>query len=149
MIVDKIENANLYRGMHKGVDKALNYLKNTNFAKIPIGKYEINDKSVYALVKEYETKPIDHNLLEGHLKYIDIHFMAKGTEQIGYTTLFDQKPHKIYDDLDDYALYKEPFNLQTLQKGMFIIFFPDDIHLPEISLNGTLIVKKVIVKVKM
>ena len=46
-------------------------------------------------------------------------------------------------------LFKESSDLITLKKGMFAIFFPDDIHLPEIKSGKISKVKKVVVKVKM
>lgn len=149
MILDKIENANLYKGIHVGINKALMYIQNTNFSDLINGRQEIDGDNIFAIVKEYQTKKSDGNLLESHLKYIDVHYMEEGIEQIGITTLINQKPKTIYDSVDDYMLFKESSDLITLKKGMFAIFFPDDIHLPEIKSGKISKVKKVVVKVKM
>ena len=149
MIVDKIENAHLYAKMHLGINKALEYIKNTNFLELEKGKYEIDGDEIFAIVNEYETKKSEENLLESHIKYIDVQFIAQGIEQIGFTTLNKQKPVKLYDSADDYMLFKEPYNLITLNKGMFAIFYPDDIHIPGLMADTISKVKKVVVKVKL
>jgi YhcH/YjgK/YiaL family protein len=149
MILDKIENASLYKEIHKGINTALHYIQNTNFSEVPNGKHDIEGEDVFAIVKEYETKNIDHSLLEAHIKYIDVHFIADGIEQLGITTLLNQKPTKLYDAVDDYMLFKESYDLITLNKGMFAILFPDDIHIPEIKSGSISKVKKVVIKVKM
>lgn len=149
MILDKIENANLYIGIHKGIDTALNYLQKNNLAEMSNGKHDIDGDDVFVIVKEYETKSIDESFLESHLKYIDVHYIAEGIEQIGITTLVNQKAKSIYDPANDYILFMEPCDLITLNKGMFAVFFPDDIHMPEIKSVTRSKVKKIVVKVKM
>lgn len=148
MILDKIENANLYKGIHAGISKALEYLKNTNLSNLATGRYDLEDDTFFVMVYEYETKKVEGNLLESHIKYIDVQYIAEGIEQIGITTLVNQKPTKLYAAADDYMLYKEPYNLITLNKGMFAIFFPDDMHLPGIKFGDKSKVKKIVVKVK-
>lgn len=68
MILDKIENIDLYKGIHVGVNKALYYIQNTDFSNMLNGKYDIDGDSFFVIVKEYETKDMDDNLLEAHLK---------------------------------------------------------------------------------
>lgn len=94
MIIDKIENANLYQGMQQGLDKALSYLKNTNFSDLAIGKHDIEGDAIFVIVKELETTPVEGKLLESHLKYIDVQYVIEGVEQMGVTLRTDQKPKK-------------------------------------------------------
>jgi YhcH/YjgK/YiaL family protein len=148
MILDKIENIDLYKGIHVGVNKALYYIQNTDFSNMLNGKYDIDGDSFFVIVKEYETKDMDDNLLEAHLKYIDVHYIAEGIEQIGITTLVDQKAKKAYDPVDDYMLFNSPCDFITLNKGMFAIFYPNDMHIPEIKSGNISKVKKIVVKVK-
>lgn len=85
MIVDKIENIGLYKRLHKGIDKALAYIKNTNFDALPVGKHEIDGDAVFAILKEYPTKPIEDQLMESHIKYIDVQYVIEGVEHMGVT----------------------------------------------------------------
>lgn len=150
MVLDKIENAPLYYGMHKGVERALKYIQCTNFSSLENGKHDIDGDAIFSIINEYETKDIrKDSLLESHLEYIDVQYVHLGIEQIGVTSLNNQKAVKSYDKTDDYMLFNEPYNLITLNEGMFAIFFPDDLHLPGIMVNGITKVKKVVIKVKM
>lgn len=148
MIFDKIENAHLYKGLSARITTALKYIEITNFSKLTPGKYEIDGSNIFAVINEYDTKDADNELLEAHQKYIDIQYIAKGEENIGVTTHTNQQPVKLYDHENDYMLFNEPYTLSLLNKGMFAIFFPDDIHLPGISTGSLSQVKKVVVKVK-
>lgn len=148
MILDKIENADLYKSIHPGVKKALNYIKNTNFNDLPMGKHEIEGNDLFVIFKEYQTKQVDGNLLESHLKYIDVQYIVDGVEQMGVTMHTGQEPEKEYDAVDDYVLFDEPYDVITVTKGMFAIFFPDDIHMPDITTGVPSQVKKAVIKVK-
>lgn len=148
MILDKIENADLYKNIHPGVKKALNYIKNTNFNDLPMGKHEIEGNDLFVIFKEYQTKQVDGNLLESHLKYIDVQYIVDGVEQMGITMHTGQEPEKKYDTIDDYMLFDEPYDIITVAKGMFAIFFPDDIHMPDITTGVPSQVKKAVIKVK-
>lgn len=148
MIVDKIENANLYKGIHPGIEKALNYIENTNFKELPLGKHNIEDQDVFVIFKEYRTKQVAGNLLESHRQYIDVQFIVEGVEQMGVALHTGQSPKKAYDASDDYMLFDVPFDLITVKKGMFAIFFPDDIHMPDLTAGEPSTVKKAVIKVK-
>src|SRR5690606_38840038 len=121
MILDKIENADLYKNIHPGVKKALNYIRNTNFNDLPMGKHEIEGNDLFVIFKEYQTKQVDGNLLESHLKYIDVQYIVDGVEQMGVTMHTAQEPKKKYDTVDDYMLFDEPYDIITVAKGMFAI----------------------------
>jgi YhcH/YjgK/YiaL family protein len=148
MILDKIENAHLYQGIHPGIDKALAYIKKTNFSDLPMGKHEIEGDDVFVIFKEYKTKKIDGNLLESHLKYIDVQYIVEGVEQMGVTMRADQEPKKAYDIEDDYMLFDAAYDIITVKSGMFAIFFPDDIHMPDMTTGEPSHVKKAVIKVK-
>lgn len=145
MILDKIQNAKLYRGVHAGIGKALDYFKRTDFTDLPMGKHEIEGDALFVILKEYPTNKIDGHLLESHLKYIYVQYVVQGVEQMGVTMHSDQKP---YDAVEDYMLFDEPYDIITVKEGMFAIFFPDDIHMPEITTSKSSQVKKAVFKVR-
>lgn len=148
MILDKIENARLYFGIHPGLDQALRYLQNTSFQDFTPATVKIDTDNVYAMLKEVQTKPTGANLMESHLKYMDVQYVVSGVEQMGITLRTNQIPKKAYNETDDYMLFDERFDVVTVRAGMFAIFFPDDIHLPEITTTTPSTVQKVVVKVK-
>lgn len=149
MIVDKIENRNLYSAISSDIQKALDYLAETDFSEIEDGKYEIDGENIFALVSSYKSKDLSQGKPESHRNHIDIQFVYSGEEFIGYAPLADQKIVEQYNDTNDITFYDCDQSLCLIQKNMFAIFFPTDIHMPGIRVNNSVLVKKVVVKVKL
>ena len=147
MIFDKIENQHLYRGLGSKFDKAFSYLNTTDLQKVAPGKYLIEGEELFAIIMEYDTLPIAENSFEGHQKYIDLQYVIEGTELVGITTLFEQNPFEVHID-DDYSLFQiEDAPFLTFDKGMFMIFFPDDLHMPSVHQDKMSKVKKLVIKI--
>jgi len=148
MIIDKLSNSNLYSGLGERINKAFAYLKETDFSKMELGKYEIDGENIYALVNEYNTKDESEGKLEAHKKYIDVQFVAKGSELMGFAPLENQTVIDPYNDQNDITFLNGEKSFTQVNEGMFAIFFPTDVHLPGIKVNEKSYVKKVVIKVK-
>ena len=147
MILDKIENAELYKSISPLLAEGLKFLSENSFETIEPGKYFLKDKLLFAMVNEYATKPMEQCKLEAHRKYIDIQFMVSGEEQIGYTSLCDQTPSEEYNLENDAVFFEDKVSLFTLYKGYFAIFFSNDLHQPGIISGKVANVRKIVVKV--
>lgn len=148
MIIDKLSNSHLYSGLGERINKAFAYLKETDFSEIESGKYEIDGDNIFALINEYNTKDQSEGKLEAHKKYIDVQFVAKGRELMGYAPLSNQKVIDEYNDQNDITFFSGEKSFTQVDEGMFAIYFPTDVHLPGIKVKETAIVKKVVIKVK-
>jgi YhcH/YjgK/YiaL family protein len=148
MITDVIQNACLYEGLNERFKRAFTYLNETDFSVIELGKHPIEGDNIFAIVNEFETKDKNECDAEAHKKHIDIQYLVKGTEMFGYAPLTTQKPVIDYDEANDVAIYKEPVSYLKLEAGMFIIFYPTDLHQPEVREFEPVLVKKVVVKIK-
>lgn len=147
MIIDKIKNYSLYANLTERLAKGFEFIKNTDLVQIEPGTYEIDNKEVFAIVQEYNTKEIKDCVLEGHTKYIDIQYVIEGAELMGVTTKKNQKV--VTSDLDkDYTFYEGETAYIKLEAGMFTVFFPDDLHRPCVLDGQSSRVKKVVVKVQ-
>lgn len=149
MILDKITNIHLYSDLNPSIVKALQYLRETDFSIAKSGKNELHGEDIFSIISEYKTKNLGDCRLEAHRKYLDIHFMAEGSELIGYSLFNDQKQATEYDVENDFTLYCGEKNYLKLREGMFAIFFPSDLHMPGIMIEEPSAVKKVVVKVKL
>ena len=149
MIVDRIENKNLYVNLSPGIGAALTYLAETDDVSLEPGRYDIDGDDVFALVQEYETIPVEQGKWECHRKYADIQFIVEGTEQIGYASVPDMEVVTAYNQDKDISFLTGKGDFVTLNKGFFGIYFPEDAHQPKIA-PGKAIgkVKKIVVKVK-
>lgn len=148
MVTDTIENYSLYTGLSDHIKKALEYLATTNFDEMPPGRYPILDDTIFAIVNEIETKDKSECQPEAHVKYIDIQFVVKGIELFGYAPLLNKLSVTDYNEENDVAFYREEMMYLKLEAGMFIIFYPTDIHQPEVRAFEPMQVKKVVMKVK-
>ena len=96
---------------------------------------------------EYETKNKGATKPEGHHKYIDLQYIISGSELIGITTLTDQTPVESSEE-NDYDLYNTDTDLFRFETNMFMIFFPNDLHMPGISVDKVSKIRKIVIKVK-
>ncbi|MBK1809948.1 YhcH/YjgK/YiaL family protein [Clostridium sp. YIM B02505] len=147
MIIDKLENGQDYFGLGEKIKKALEYLENTDVSNLTPGKYHIENDEIFAMVSEYDTKSVEGALWEAHKRYIDIQYMVKGTEKMGYTNVENIETTVDYDVEKDILFGTAQGDFVTVEEGMFIIFKPQDGHMPSISVEKSETVKKVVVKV--
>jgi YhcH/YjgK/YiaL family protein len=147
MVIDKIENSQLYAGLSERIAKAFEYINTTDLQNTEEGKYEVDGKNVLAIVQEYNTKNLEDCKLESHFEHIDIQYMISGTELMGVNILSNQIPHTVIDE-KDVAFYENESTDFELTQGMFAIFFPDDLHRPCIKNGANSKVKKLVVKIR-
>lgn len=146
MILDTLDNYHLYQSINERIAKGFEFLHNTDLDAIPSGKHDIDGDTIFALVQEYQTKPLAECKLESHKKYIDIQYVIRGEEFMGITTKNNQKILEVNED-KDYTFYEGSTSLVRVSKGMFTIFFPDDLHQPCVQKELASEVKKVVIKV--
>jgi len=78
MILDRLENINYYKNLDENLTLGLEYLRDTDFSKLEMGKYEIKGDEVFAILQSYDTKEEVDCKLEAHKKYVDIQYMVSG-----------------------------------------------------------------------
>ncbi|MBX3010879.1 MAG: YhcH/YjgK/YiaL family protein [Caldilineaceae bacterium] len=158
MIIDQLKNvqAGFYpnllstiagdAGLAARLQAAFDYLQNTDLENTEPGKVEIDGNRVFALVQEYNTKPRAQGFWEAHRQYLDVQYVAKGVEHMGFANL-EQLTAGAYDAAKDYVPAEGAGSFVLLPAGMFTIFMPQDAHMPGIAVNEPQPVKKVVVKV--
>ena len=134
------------------LQKALAYIAATDFSKVENGEYEIDGRNVFARVNTYATEPKEARRPEKHNDYIDVQFVARGSEAIWYAPLCD-KPVVIENKAatDDVIFYADAHeaNCVNLSAGDFAVFFPWELHRPNCSpADGAGNVQKIVVKVR-
>ena len=132
MIIDTLTNAALYAGLSPRIQQAFDYLQQTDLANAEPGKYEIDGANVFALVQEYESKPMAEGKWEAHRRYIDVQYIVSGTEFIGYSHIGRLTPGD-YDADRDFHLLSGKGIFLTLSAGDFMLLFPDDGHMPGLA----------------
>ncbi len=150
MILDRLENAAMYRPLSQQIEAALAYLAKTDFQSLSPGRYELDGDRLYAMVQRYATKPPAGGRWEAHRRYLDVQYVVEGTERIGWAPLEEKTAIETpYDAEKDVIFYRTAGDLLQLTAGTFAIFAPHDIHSPGLHASPTepVDVLKVVVKV--
>ena len=150
MIIGALTQIHLYKPIHPNIGKAIDHILGLNMATLSTGKFEIDGEDIFYMVNEYRTKPVTECEPERHRKYTDIQIMLSGIEKFGYAPFTDQPPSAGFLPDNDVAFYQLPpeaIDYITLSPGRFILFFPSDIHQPEVYDKIPAAVKKLVVKV--
>ena len=145
--INRKEFARQYLNHIERWDKAFAFLKNQNLADLKPGKYEIDGDRVFATVAEAASKTFEVSTWESHRKYQDIQYIIRGKERIGAASIASAIVTKPYDAAIDAAFYTAKGNYYIADPTTFFIFFPEDLHRPNIEVDKFPIVKKVVVKV--
>ncbi len=148
MIIDTIENASLYYPLGDRIRKALDFLKDNVFNDAKPGDYELDERDVYYIVRNYRTKLENECTWESHSRYIDIQYMTEGIERIGYANINKMNVSREYNTEKDKWVLNGVGDFITVTKGTFVILFPEDVHMPCITAGEACEVKKVVVKVR-
>ena len=134
MILDRLENAGLYRPMSPNIAMALDYLCRTDFSQVPTGRHELNGDRVWAIVQRYQPKPFSQMAWEAHCNYIDIQYVVAGVERMGYVPLSDQlSVRQAYNPEKDVVLFDANGQFFNVYAGSFAIFGPNDVHAPMLA----------------
>jgi YhcH/YjgK/YiaL family protein len=147
MILDKFSNIGMYKGVSARLAKAIEYLESNDLQSFELGKYFIDSDEIYFMVNQYESKPAADCKPETHEKYIDIQIILEGEEQMGYRAFDGQATSVEYNPEKDVTFFTIDTDMIAVKKGMFAIFFPQDIHQPNVMLNAPVLVRKIVVKV--
>ncbi len=150
MIFDHISNIATYKGLSSNIALGLDFLKQMK-SDTAVGTYQIN-QHVKVIVSEYETKLENEYGYEAHRKNIDIQYLLLGEERMACLPIERLKETKAYSEESDAAFYAADIKLQpsylSLLPGYFAIFFPQDGHMPQLCVDKSSKVKKVVVKIE-
>lgn len=146
MILDILENAHRYLVLNKGFTKAMAFILRPGLQELPVGKYEIDGDRIFAMVSKIPGARKEDAQLEAHQQYIDIQLVLAGTDHMGWKPRsLCRQPSGKYDQKEDVQFFAdEPDAFLSTRSGSFVIFFPEDAHMPAISLGQ---LHKVVVKV--
>lgn len=146
MIVDVLDNKELYYGIHKGFKEAFEFIEKVCKENIQVGKYELDGKNLYAMVQEYDTKEAGN--WECHRRYIDIQFLVSGNEVIGWDNIKNIPENAEYNTEKDCCIFSKDGGTDVVVNGgTYCILFPHDLHKPGMKYKFAEKVKKVVVKI--
>ena len=147
MIFGKVQDIDRFVLPQAGFAVLKSYLKRVSKIKFIKGRFEIEEEQVFGIGLEYETKGEDECIWEAHRKYIDIHVVLEGEEQVLISGIENMKSTKSYDTEGDYELFEGKKEHRVLLKqGEFLILFPNEVHKTGVLIEGRKFVKKLVAK---
>ncbi len=143
MIYDSLKNIEAYKGL--AVYPALKFFAENDLTNAAPGKYALEGEDFYS-VSEYETKAKTRS--EAHKDYIDIQMLLAGEEYIGVAPLTEDMVPVDSKDGGDCWFYDCPVDRITMKPGMFMVLYPQDVHLPGDMKDQPTACKKIVAKIK-
>ena len=146
MIFDSLSDFRIYNSLHHLFRTVGKCLHEHPLQEFPIGKHEL-ENGIYFSVSEYLPKDRREGFIECHQKYIDIQLITHGSEKIGICHKNKCTAGSYHED-QDYQKLNGKVDWLILQPGYFMIFFPQDGHMPQIKIGWKPeLVRKIVFKV--
>lgn len=150
MIITPLNHIKRFIGISPNLDIAFKYLDQLDLVKVQPTK-EALDLSPRVKVNVFDYHPNQTNpgsQLESHQKWMDIHLVASGSEQMAVGSADTLQRTIAYDPQKDIAFYEgQPEAIVNLYPGNVLVTFPEDFHQPGIKVND-LPVRKILMKIK-
>lgn len=143
MIVDKFSNLGFYKSIIKNIDNGIAAVQ--KLGKAEIGKYEFDGG--FFMVQQGTTEPMNEGIFETHKKYIDVHIILEGSEDVAWAYISDLKEETAYDDEKDAAFYKgDTDHIMHVTPGMCYVAYPHDAHMPVRHIDQAQSYTKIVMK---
>lgn len=148
MIVANIKDAKRYYSVNENFRAAFEFLASLD--ENSEGSFEFDGFRVNVLESDGNDFDKDGKprVFEAHIDYLDIHYVIRGSEGMGYSDTDKLSVVQEYDKADDYMLLSGKANKLILLEGDFCIVFPEDAHIPAMAGEGGAF-KKAVVKIKL
>jgi len=115
---------------------------------IALGSYQIHGPKLTATVQAYDPMSRELCRFESHVDHIDIQYTITGTEGIEWCPRTELVADGGFaNDVQFWQPPDGPVTTLVQSPGRFAIFFPEDAHRPKVRLEGSLHVKKLVIKI--
>ena len=88
------------------------------------------------------------DVAEAHREYLDIQYIVRGQEIVGWADLADCQPTTEFNTEKDIGKYSGDFTYHLIREGVCYVAFPEDAHMPGRHLEVPNDFVKVVVKLK-
>lgn len=144
MIVCPWNALSRYASVIRGLDEAVAL----------VNSLECFDSAVYPLsngnrvvVMSGQTVPVGTEL-EAHRQYLDIQYIVKGQEVMGWAPLDTLELVGEFNETKDVGFYTGKFDLMRIGEGYCYVAFPEDGHMPTRFVDQPNDYTKIVVKLK-
>lgn len=148
MITDTLQNLPRYRGLHKNLDTAIDWLRHHDLNALPNGRTEVAGDAVFINVMDADLREAEGADFEYHRRYADLQIDLTGSEHWGWAAAGQET--KPFDEASDAGFVAGPEQVcGALGEGRFALFLPGEPHKPSCRTPDCRKVRKAVVKIEM
>jgi YhcH/YjgK/YiaL family protein len=129
-------------------DKVFIFLGDDKLSSLAPGRYPVDGNNAYATITLGPPKNLEDAKWESHRKYIDLQYVIMGKVQLGVCPLPSAQVTEPYNEKKDAAHYNAEGKYYTATPKNFFLFFPEDVHRPDIKVKGFDTLKKLVIKIR-
>ena len=145
MIVCPWKDLKRYAAVIPGLEEAIaaaDKLENYEPATVPLsGSNKI-------LVQKLTTKAWETSQLEAHREFLDIQYIVKGKEVVGWAPVDTLTPADEFNTAKDKGMYTGKNYPMEIAEGYCYVVYPEDAHAPGTYLDEAGEVTKLVIKLK-
>lgn len=149
MIVDHVGRIGAYAPLLPALEAIAAFVAGTDLAALPPGRHPLPG-GIVLIREDYMTRSFGECTLEGHRRHADLQLVLAGGEAIGWLPLAgkDFATTVPYDVERDVEKYRASAVVRVgMTAGIFALVFPEDLHMPKMSLETPTAVKKAVFKI--
>lgn len=99
-------------------------------------------------VGKFITKDAKDGTIEAHRNYLDIQYVVKGEETVGWADVNTLTPDGEFNTEKDIGFYKGHLDFVRIAEGNCYVVFPEDAHMPTVYLDEPHEDLKLVIKLK-
>ena len=100
------------------------------------------------LVQKVTTKAWETSQLEAHREFLDIQYIVKGKEMVGWAPVDTLTPAGEFNTAKDKGMYTGENAPMAIAEGYCYVVYPEDAHAPSVHMDEAHEVSKVVIKLK-
>lgn len=148
MIYGNISQLSDYSFLESQVKECFEYAKCHDLSSFEKGSHEIDGERLFVNIVEYTTTSAGERFWEAHKKYLDVHLMLQGTEQIDLAFIETMDVKTFEEENDFLPMEGEKSGSVILKSNDFLICYPSDGHRTAVAVEKPEAIKKAIFKVQ-
>lgn len=128
-------------------DLAFDFIKENDLNALEPGRYVIDEGNVTAFIAYGPAGTIDEIRWESHKNFTDLQYVIDGTVTMGIAPLSNGTVIEEYDPARDIMFYDAEGDFYQAVPGEFFLFFPTDMHRPNLKYDDNQ-VKRLLIKIR-
>ncbi|MGI5962875.1 MAG: YhcH/YjgK/YiaL family protein [Lawsonibacter sp.] len=148
MVFGNIHDLNDFTWLEPQVRKCFSYAQNHDLITYEKGRHPIEGDDLFVNIVEYETTTPENRFWEAHRKYLDLHLMLQGPEQIDVNFIQNMEQKSFVEEDDFLPLEGTAISQVILNAGDFLLCYPADAHRTAVQVGTPATIKKAIFKIR-